>query len=215
MKIGPRGISALAAVVLWTAATASASVRADIPLPFVVNNCRFAVAVKVDAVNVKRGYIVFGHAADLKGKTKFRKFKHNLSTGDHGHADEILSTVQVGDRAVLFYTDEAAAGITAFAHVRGFWYQVHGRNEADPDTVWWSFTHQLQMMALAYSGDSEALEKAVRELLAGRTVEVPRRAGPNDKRIIRVTIALKDDKRPAAAGSEDKRREPAGDAGRN
>jgi hypothetical protein len=208
MKCRLRGPAALCAAALGTAAFAWASVKSEVPLSLVVGQCRSAVSAKVALVNSARGFIVLEHLDDLKGKTRFRKFKHNLSTGDHGHADEILSAVKVGDRAVLFYTDDAAAGITAFAHVRGFWYQVHARNEADPDSVWWSFTHQEKAMVLSFVGDSPTLEAAVRGLLAGKRVEVRRQVALNDKRIITVQVSLKDDRRIAAPAAA----EPAGKA---
>ena len=178
------------------AASASAAVKTEIPLSFVVGQAKFAVAVKVESVNRQRGIIVYVHAANLKGKTRFAKFRHNLSTGEHRDADELLAAVKVGDAGVLFFTDESSLGITCFAHVGKTWYQTYAANDSEPAKVWWNFTHQERYMSLCFVGDSATLADSVKGLLAGREVEITRAAGPRDATLIQVKVCLKDDQKP-------------------
>jgi len=184
---------------LWCADHARAGVKRELPLPYVVDQCKFAVAAKIETVNAKRGFLILVRTGDLKGRSRFDRFKHNLSTGDRRHAEEILSTVKPGDPAVLFFTDDSSPGIACFTHLNGKWYQTHGRNAEDPERVWWNFIHAEPGMQLCFHGSSGCLATAVKNLVAGKEVEITKLSALREGKPIQVKVTLSKPPVPAPA----------------
>lgn len=155
-------ILSIAILVLWTPA-ARAYVDISPTLGYIVQDAGSIVLLEVDKVSVEKRGIIFRKTADLKQPLPGTVFRNHLDHGSHPREPKIvLDWAKPGRKAVAFIRDRSA-----LVCIGEYWYEcVHRADD------WWIMTSGRPELSLAYWGTAERLDRAVRDMLAGKETVV-------------------------------------------
>ena len=149
----------------------------------VLAECSNIVFGTVISVNQKRMTAKVKVEENLKGKSKFKEIKINLSTGQGNFPQKMIKKFKVGKPTIIFYKKEGRR-IPSLGHVDGTWFQTFAQDRSDKSRVWWNFTHIEIYMHRTYKGSTPDFQQVVREALAGR-------GKPSDKKSSKVESLAK------------------------
>ncbi len=133
----------------------------------VLAECSNIVFGTVTSVNQKRMTAKVKVEENLKGKSKFKEIKINLSTGQGNFPQKMMKKFKVGKPTIIFYKQEGRR-IPSLGHVDGTWFQTFAQDRSDKSRVWWNFTHIEIYMHRTYKGSTPDFQQIVRDALAGR-----------------------------------------------
>ena len=133
----------------------------------VLAECSNVVFGTVTSVNQKRMTAKVKVEENLKGKSKFKEIKINLSTGQGNFPEKMIKKFKAGKPIIIFYKREGRR-IPSLGHVDGTWFQTFAQDRSDKSRVWWNFTHIEIYMHRTYKGSTPDFQRLVRDTLAGR-----------------------------------------------
>ena len=133
----------------------------------VLAECSNIVFGTVTSVNQKRMTAKVKVEENLKGKSKFKEIKINLSTGQGNFPEKMIKKFKAGEPIIIFYKREGRR-IPSLGHVDGTWFQTFAQDRSDKSRVWWNFTHIEIYMHRTYKGSTPDFQRLVRDTLAGR-----------------------------------------------
>ncbi len=142
------------------------------PPPTMSKMCQQSRAIRVLKVkkhDKEKGVIVYKTAETLKGKTPAgRSFKHAL--GKETKATKpIFDWVADGKQAVMFTIEAGGPIACGYVFIDKFCYSVDYNRKGD----FWLLIRVDPEMGATFYGTVAALQKATKELLAGKDVKVP------------------------------------------
>ena len=102
--------------------------------------------------------------ATIKGKCPFKHIKMSMGVGQSWFPEVIMKRLKVGAPVLYFWDD----GLRCLAYTNGFFFQLYGQPNADPEAVWWNLTHIEIKMNRTFRRTTEELTALVRDVVAGK-----------------------------------------------
>ena len=137
--------------------------------------CKDSYAIRVLEVakfDADAGVIVFDVADTLKAynaKNPITAFKNVIDPKAKG-VQPIFDWLKKGKKAVMFTLEREKTGIACgYVVIDQFWYSVDYNVKGE----YWAFLRADPHLSAVYSGDVEKLIPLVKDLLAGKKVDVP------------------------------------------
>jgi hypothetical protein len=155
----------IAAVLLATGVpSAFAYVEAPYTLGRVCHESSNILHLEVTKVNKEKGLIYYKKLTDLKGKDAAQEFKHNIGKRGFNPREwqTVMNWAEVGKKAIMFHNGGASETC-----IGDYWYQCYKEGE------WWGMSHAEPFLLRSFCGETDALAKAVVEVVANREVVVP------------------------------------------
>ena len=153
---------------LFAVSQTQAFIARHYTLQEVLAECSNVVFGTVTSVNQKRMTAKVKVEENLKGKSKFKEIKINLSTGQGNFPEKMIKKFKAGKPIIIFYKREGRR-IPSLGHVDGTWFQTFAQDRSDKSRVWWNFTHIEIYMHRTYKGSTPDFQRVVRDALAGRS----------------------------------------------
>jgi len=141
-------------------------------LPRYCKESHYVRVLEVTKLDADSGVIVFDVTDTLKGgkaKNAIPSFKQVIDPKAKG-AKPIFEWLKKGKKAVLFTieTDRTGGGC-GYVVIDDFWYSVDYNVKGEH----WAFLRADPHLSAVYSGEAEKLVPLVKDLLAGKKVDVP------------------------------------------
>jgi len=127
---------------------------------------------KIESVNTGRGTAVARIDRNIKGKTTFKQFKMNVGVGQSYFPQVLMKRLKAGAPVVFFYTRKNGS-LACLGHSDGIWFQLFGDARAQPEKMWWRFTHIEIHMNRTYAGSTPELIALVQDVVDGKREAPP------------------------------------------
>lgn len=141
-------------------------------LPKYCKDSHYVRVLEVSKFDTDSGVIVFDVTDTLKGgkaKNAITSFKQVIDPKAKG-AKPIFDWLKTGKKAVLFTIEvDRTGGGCGYAVIDDYWYSLDYNVKGE----YWAFLRADPHLSAVYSGEAEKLVPLVKDLLAGKTVDVP------------------------------------------
>ena len=147
---------------------ASAFIEREYTIREVLDACTNIVFGEVKSVDRARLRGVVTVKEDVKGKSDLKEIKMNFATGHYKRGtspEKLAKLLKPGMPIIVFYRQHY--GIDSMCFVDDTWFQMRAYRGGYSST-WWTFTHIDPMMSRTFDGKTEAFQKIVRDMLAGK-----------------------------------------------
>jgi hypothetical protein len=192
-------VARLAGAAITMAVAASAAVAyihfPPMALPKMCKQSTNIRVLEVKKYDKDKGVIVFEAVEDVKGKSQKPMSFRQVIRPDAEGVKAIFDWAQEKKRAVLF-TIEGGNIACGYVFIDGYCYSVDQNRRGD----FWMFLRADPQMSTCYFGSTEKLQQITKEILAGKTIDVPTKEVPitkedRDKRVKDVNDVLKENRR--------------------
>ena len=162
----------LLAFALLLSSSADAFIMRLYSLKEVLAASEVIVEGKIESVLAGRGTAVARISRSIKGETAFKEFKMNVGVGQSYFPQVLMKRLKVGAPVIFFYTKKDGS-LACLAHSDGIWFQFFGDARAEPEKMWWRFTHIEIHMNRTYAESTPELITLVQEVVDGKRESPP------------------------------------------
>ena len=154
---------------LFAPSETDAFIEREYTIREVLDACTNIVFGEVKSVDKRRLRGVVTVQEDVKGECGMKEINMNFATGHYKRGtspEKLANLLEPGMPIIVFYRQHY--GIDSMCFVDNTWFQMRGYHGRYAAGSWWSFTHIDAMMSRTFDGKTEAFQKIVREMLAGK-----------------------------------------------
>lgn len=147
---------------------APAFIEREYTIREVLDACTNIVFGEVKSVDKGRLRGVITVQKDVKGKSELKEIKMNFATGHYKRGtspEKMVRLLKPGMPIIVFYREHY--GIDSMCFIDNTWFQMRAYRGGYSGS-WWTFTHIDPMMSRTFDGKTEAFQKIVLDMLAGK-----------------------------------------------
>ena len=147
---------------------APAFIEREYTIREVLDACTNIVFGEVKSVDKGRLRGVVTVEKDVKGKSELKEIKMNFATGHYKRGtspEKMVRLLKPGMPIIVFYREHY--GIDSMCFIDNTWFQMRAYRGGYSGS-WWTFTHIDPMMSRTFDGKTQAFQKIVLDMLAGK-----------------------------------------------